>query len=131
MVAAPPQAPEVALQAPEFGPFEFCIWRQLCPFPEVHCWPQAPPPAPRCPQFGYWLRPLKATMPFPWSPPKAPEVGPEAPEFGPFEFCVCMQLCPIPEVNCWPPAPVFRSTLPKRQFFHVSRHFVSCSLCHV
>ena len=43
----------LAPQAPEFGPFEFCIWRQLCPSLEVHCWPPAPPPAPRWPQFGY------------------------------------------------------------------------------
>ena len=46
MVAAPPQTPE-------FGPFEFCIWRQLCPFPQVHCGPPAPPPAPRWPWFSY------------------------------------------------------------------------------
>ena len=48
-----PRPLRLAPQAPEFGPFEFCIWRQLCPFPEVHCWPPAPPPAPRLPQFGY------------------------------------------------------------------------------
>ena len=53
MVAAMRQAPEVGPQAPESGPFEFCVWRQLCPFPEVHCWPPAPPPAPRWPHFGY------------------------------------------------------------------------------
>ena len=53
IVAAMPQAPEVAPQAPEFGPFEFCIWKQLCPFPEVYCLPPAHPPAPRWPWFGY------------------------------------------------------------------------------
>ena len=50
---APPQAPDVGPQVPEFGPFEFCVWRQLSPFPGVHCWPPAPPPAPRWPRFGY------------------------------------------------------------------------------
>ena len=42
-----------APQAPELGPLEFYVWRQLCPFPEVHCWPTAPPLAPRWPRFGH------------------------------------------------------------------------------
>ena len=53
MVPAPSQAYlRLTPQAPEFGPFEFCVLGQLCPFSEVHCWPPVPPPAPRG-SFGY------------------------------------------------------------------------------
>ena len=84
------------IQAPEFGPFEFCVWRQLCPFPEVHSWPTAPLPAPRWPQFRYLAEASKGNY--------ALFHGPR-PEFSPFEVCVWRQLFPVPEVHCWPPAP--------------------------
>ena len=69
MVAARRRSLRFALQTPEFGPFEFCVWRQLCPFPEGHCWPPAPAPPPGGPSLVIWLMPLEATIPFPWSTP--------------------------------------------------------------
>ena len=99
----PPRPLRLAPHAPEFGPFEFCLWRQLCPFPDVHCWPSAPPVAPGGPSLVIWLRPLEASIPFSMVlvppqalqvGPQAPEVGPQAPEFGPIEFCIWRQLCP-------------------------------------
>ena len=80
MVAAPPQAPEVGSQAPEFGPFEFCVWRQLCTFSEDHCWPRCLPRPPGGPSLVMWLRPLEATMPFSMVPATGlAEVGPPRP----------------------------------------------------
>ena len=101
----PSPRPQRLAPRPLIGPFGFCVWRQLCPFPEVHCWPPALPRPPVGPSLVIWLRPLEATMPFSMvpAPPQAPEVGPQAPEFGPCEFCVWRQLCPFPEVHCWPP----------------------------
>ena len=71
----------LAPQAPEFGPFEFCVWRQLYPFPEVHCWPPSLPRPPGGPSLVIWLRPIEASMPFSMvpAPPQAPEVGPPRP----------------------------------------------------
>ena len=34
-----PRHLRLAPQAPEFCPFEFCVWRQLSPFPEVQLCP--------------------------------------------------------------------------------------------
>ena len=91
-------------QAPEFGPFEFCVWTKLCPFPEVHCWPS--PPAPRWPQFGYLAEAPRGNYAIFHGPrPRPLRLATQAPEFGPFEFCVWRQLCPFPEVHCWPKAP--------------------------
>ena len=110
---APSQAPEVGPQAPEFDPFEFCVWRQLCRFPKVHCWPPAPPPALRWHQFGYLAEAPRGNYALFHGPRPAPglaEVGPQAPEFGPFECCIWRQLYALfprsivgPPPLPWPP----------------------------
>ena len=45
--------PQVWSLGPRFDNLDFYFRRQLCPFPEVHCWATAPPSAPRWTQFGY------------------------------------------------------------------------------
>ena len=79
MVAALPQAPEVGPQAPDFGLFKFCVWRQLYPFVVVHCWPPSLSRPPGGPSLVICLRPLEETMNFsmvPTRPPGLAEVGP-------------------------------------------------------
>ena len=91
MVPAPPQSPEVGPP----GPFEFCVWRQPCPFPEVHCWP--PPLPPGGPSLVIWRRPLEATVPISMVPvrPGPLRLASQAPEIGHFKICVWKQLCPF------------------------------------
>ena len=126
---APPQAPEVGSPRPLSLASEFCVWRQLCPFPEVHCWPPALPWRQLClfPCFPPLPRPLRlAPRPLSLAPlnfapggnyalfqrstvgPPAPPPAPRWPQFGYLaeaprgNYALFDDQSPSPSPRVWP-----------------------------